>query len=125
MTTYLRVFYDTPTLPTGIPPCRTCLGTGITDDRTYDMPYDAGQFLRVDVFCSGCGGCGAARHEECAAGAHALDPDRSDPTACPSCVGRGWCAAALWSPTIPDPERTLLLRVPCACAAERAIEDAA
>jgi hypothetical protein len=116
VTTYIRIPFPPPTLPPGADPCDGCLGLGVTGD-SFTRPVGADRMLLLDVVCPGCDGCGAASHEGCAPGVHALE-DVVDRDGCHLCGGRGWSAVPGWSAN-PDGE-TVLMRVPCACQESRA-----
>ena len=131
MTTY-AVPFPAPTPPAIAGRCPGCCGKGLSGN-TYLMPVSDDRQLRIEEFCGTCQGCGAADHDGCVPGVHAVDPDEDidddtgphvelwigDPE-CPSCSGRGWCPVAAWNASRPDaPAR--LLRVPCGCVQDKAV----
>lgn len=121
ITTYVRVPFPAPILPPGAHPCSDCLGQGVTGGH-YTMPMSGDRQLLLDVWCPGCQGCGAATHDACKSGIHALDDEGQGDErdgGCPSCGGRGWCTVSGWSASDPDAE-TVLMRVPCGCQEHRA-----
>ena len=129
MTVY-AVPYPPPTPPRAAGRCPDCCGTGLSG-ATYLMPVSEERQLLVHEFCGTCQGCGAADHDGCLPGVHALDPDEDidDDTGPhvelwigdPSCVcsGRGWCPVAAWNASDPDAV-TRFLRVPCGCVQDKA-----
>ncbi len=123
----MLITFPEPTLPPRVDPCADCMGLGVTG-HTYTLPCPTvGPDIAVAEICPACHGCGAATHDACIVGVHALDPFPDDgdiprlphytgQPGCFECSGRGWTAAQ--GTQAGDPDETLvLLRVPCSCVA--------